>query len=199
MANWNEILDQLVRERGSSLVGYGYILTGNSRDAEDLFHDAVVRTFSKGKGTVSLAQAEAYVRRAMLSAHIDAGRREKSWRSVFHLFRRDAEAPAVSGGVEFRTDLQVALQHLTPRERACTVLRFFDDLTAAAIGEELGISEGAVRRYLSDAAVKLRGHVGRWDEEPAIPSEGRNQNQIPVENSSPVPHASIDRHRESRS
>ncbi len=69
--------------------------------------------------------------------------------------------------VEFRTDLEEALQRLTPRERACTVLRFYDDLTAVAIARELGISEGAVRRYLSDAAGKLRGMLGDFHDNPS--------------------------------
>lgn len=166
MANWKETLEDLVRRRGGALVGYGYLLTGNSRDAEDLFHDAVVRTFSRGKGSVTLAEAEAYVRRAMFSAHMDAGRREQTWRRIFHLVKQDATSGDAGGGVEFRTDVQVALAHLSPRERACTILRYYDDLTAAAIGRELGISEGAVRRYLSDAAVKLRGALGAIDDDP---------------------------------
>jgi RNA polymerase sigma factor (sigma-70 family) len=166
VASWAETLEELVRKRGSALTAYGYLLTGNSRDAEDLFHDAVVRTFSRGKSDVSMGEAEAYVRRAMFTAHMDAGRKDRSWRKVFHLLKGE-EASTNSGSVEFRTDLQEALRHLTPRERACTVLRFYDDLTAAAIGRELGITEGAVRRYLSDAAVKLRGQLGALEDNPS--------------------------------
>jgi len=168
VTKWADTLERLVRERGRALVAYGYLLTGNARDAEDLFHDAVVKTFSRGKGSVSLGEAEAYVRRAMFSAHLDAGRRSSAWQRVFHLLGpADPEASA-STTVEFRTDLQEALRHLTPRERACTVLRFYDDLTAEAIGRELGITEGAVRRYLSDAAVKLRGALGTIHYNPSV-------------------------------
>jgi len=165
MPSWADTLEELVRQRGNALVAYGYLLTGNSRDAEDLFHDAVVKTFSRGKSSVTTGEAEAYVRRAMFSTHMDAGRKNQAWRRIFHLLK-DETSPATAGTstVEFRTDLQEALRHLTPRERACTVLRFYDDLTATAIGRELGISEGAVRRYLSDAAVKLRGQLGALEE-----------------------------------
>jgi RNA polymerase sigma factor (sigma-70 family) len=168
VTKWAETLERLVRERGRSLVAYGYLLTGNTRDAEDLFHDAVVKTFSRGKGSVSLGEAEAYVRRAMFSAHTDAGRRSSAWQRVLHLLGSADSQSSSSTTVEFRTDLQEALRHLTPRERACTVLRFYDDLTAEAIGRELGISEGAVRRYLSDAAVKLRGVLGVVQYNPSV-------------------------------
>ncbi len=167
MTKWADTLERLVRERGRSLVAYGYLLTGNSRDAEDLFHDAVVRTFSKGRASVSLPEAEAYVRRAMFSAHMDHGRREGAWRRVFHLLGTPDSTPADAGTVDFRTDLQEALAKLTPRQRACVVLRFYDDLTAEAIGRELGISEGAVRRYLSDAAAQLRTVLGTIDDNPS--------------------------------
>ncbi len=69
--------------------------------------------------------------------------------------------------VEFRTHLQDALQHLTPRERVCTVLRFYDDLTAVAIAREFGITEGAVCRQLPDAASKLRGMLGDFNDNPS--------------------------------
>ena len=168
MSSWADTLEDLVRRRGAALVSYGYLLTGNARDAEDLFHDAVVRTFSRGKSNVSMGEAEAYVRRAMFTAHIDSGRKNQAWTRIFHVLKSEpTEAERTSGPIDFRTDLQEALRHLTPRERACTVLRFYDDLTAAAIGRELGITEGAVRRYLSDAAVKLRGHLGALDDNPS--------------------------------
>ncbi len=182
MATWSDTLEELVRKRGGALVAYGYLLTSNSRDAEDLFHDAVVRTFSRGKGKVSLGEAESYVRRAMFTAHIDAGRRDTAWRRVFHLMKPETQESSAATAVEFKTDLQEALRHLSPRERTCTVLRFYDDLTAVAIGRELGISEGAVRRYLSDAAVKLRGELGGFEDDPSSgvsytdvlePSEGK--------------------------
>ncbi len=167
MASWADTLERLVRERGHSLVAYGYLLTGDSRDAEDLFHDAVVKTFSRGKASVTIGEAEAYVRRAMFSSHMDAGRRDSAWKRVFHLLGQNDSQSARTATVDFRTDLQQAMRTLTPRERACTVLRFYDDLTAEAIGRELGITEGAVRRYLSDAAVKLRASLGTIHDNPS--------------------------------
>ena len=95
MASWAETLEELVQRRGAALVAYGYLLAGNSRDAEDLFHDAVVKTFSRGKASVSIGEAEAYVRRAMFSAHMDAGRKNQAWKRIFHLLRDETgDAPA---------------------------------------------------------------------------------------------------------
>ena len=44
---------------------------------------------------------------------------------------------------------------LAPRERSCVVLRYYEDLKVDDIAQWLGISPGAVKRYLSDALAKM--------------------------------------------
>ena len=60
--------------------------------------------------------------------------------------------------------MQRALASLSPRERACVVLRFYDDLTVPALADRLGISGGAAKRYLSDALHRLAGLLGPIEE-----------------------------------
>ena len=55
------------------------------------------------------------------------------------------------------------MARLTPRERACVVLRYFDDLTVRDIAVQLALSEGAVKRYLSDARRRLAPMLGATD------------------------------------
>ena len=52
-------------------------------------------------------------------------------------------------------DVRFALRELSPRERACIVLRYFDDLTVPQIAAQLGLADGTVKRYLADASGKL--------------------------------------------
>src|SRR5450830_610331 len=42
----------------------------------------------------------------------------------------------------------------------CVVLRFYDDLTVPEIARQLGLSDGTVKRYLSDAIDALEGVLG---------------------------------------
>lgn len=63
--------------------------------------------------------------------------------------------------IQTRVDVGMALRQLTQRERACVVLRFYEDLTVPSIAERIGISEGAVKRYLSDAVHRLEAVLGR--------------------------------------
>ncbi len=45
---------------------------------------------------------------------------------------------------------------LPPRERACVVLRYLEDMPVASVAAELGIAVGSVKRYLSDGIARLR-------------------------------------------
>ena len=53
-----------------------------------------------------------------------------------------------------------ALGTLSPRERACVVLRFYEDLTIRQIADHLSLSQGTVKRYLSDAVHSLEQTLG---------------------------------------
>jgi RNA polymerase sigma-70 factor (ECF subfamily) len=48
------------------------------------------------------------------------------------------------------------LARLSVRERAVIYLTYWVDLTPAGVAEVLGLSEGAVKRYLARARAKLR-------------------------------------------
>jgi len=84
MAQWEQALDELVRTRGTALVGYAYLLCGDRREAEDLVQDALVRTFARGRLTEAAA-LEGYVRRTLLNTYLDGFRRRRRWAAVRHL------------------------------------------------------------------------------------------------------------------
>jgi RNA polymerase sigma-B factor len=57
---------------------------------------------------------------------------------------------------EQRALLQDLMRSLTPREREVVALRFEHDLTQAAIGDRIGVSQMQVSRVLRTALAKLR-------------------------------------------
>lgn len=159
-APWQDVLDALMRERRAALVGYAFAFAGDLATAEDLVHDAVVRTFAKPRDLRSVPAAEAYVRRAIATTFFNRHRRLVRLRDRAHLLVEDAEHVDPAEGVLRRERVHAALQQLSPRERACAVLRFYEDLTVAQIADVLGVRAGSVKRYLSDGAAKLRAHLG---------------------------------------
>lgn len=152
---WEQVVTDLVEQRGDALLRYATLLCGDRDDAADLVQEALVKTFGRLRNGFTVDSALAYVRRAILNAHLDGGRRRARWRRIAPLeYRPDEQEPA-GPAIEVRVDLHQELRKLTPRERACLVLRYYDDLKVDDIASALGISSGAVKRYLSDGLAKM--------------------------------------------
>lgn len=160
MNTWKPLVESLLRERGPALFGYAYVLTGDKHAADDLVQDALVRTFQRGRGGYSIDQAHVYVKRAMLSAFIDGKRRAKTRPEVSDATPSDTAAPGAvadhADSVASQVALRRAILSLPPRERACIVLRYLDDLPVEGVARELNIAPGTVKRYLADALARLR-------------------------------------------
>lgn len=158
MAAWRSLLEELLQERRPALIGYAALMTGDRVAAEDLVHDAIVRTFGKPRTFPSLNAADAYVRRAIANGFIDGARSRKSLWGALARLAEDEEAP--EDEIADRLDVRAALRSLPPRERACVVMRFYDDLLVADIAAALGLTDGAVKRYLSDGIHRLNRALG---------------------------------------
>lgn len=154
-SDWQGTITRLVAERGDALVRYATLLSGNSDDATDLVQDALVKTFGRLRAGLTVTSAEAYVRRAILTTHIDGGRRRSRWRRIAHLTATAEAEPSATPQTDSRIDLHGELARLSPRERACIVLRYYEDLKVDDVADWLGISSGATKRYLSDGLAKL--------------------------------------------
>jgi RNA polymerase sigma factor (sigma-70 family) len=152
---WEQVVTRLVAERGASLQRYAYLLCGNADDAADLVQDALVKTFGRLRNGFTVSSAEAYVRKAVLNTYLDGGRRRTLWRRIAHLTAQPEEQPSSAPTSDERLDLLARVRGLAPRERACIVLRYYEDLKVDDVAAELEISPGAVKRYLSDALRKL--------------------------------------------
>jgi RNA polymerase sigma factor (sigma-70 family) len=177
---WHEDLETLAAQRGSVLVGYAYTLCGDVRQAEDLVQEALVKYCSRlvrrggrrgqaGMYTLSLDEsarsdgahapveyAEAYVRRTVLNLYLDGWRRKKKWADIEPRVAMDDRVRFPDSGITARADVVQALSRLSPRQRACVVLRYFEDMTIEQVADTLGNAPGTVKRHLHDALRILR-------------------------------------------
>jgi RNA polymerase sigma factor (sigma-70 family) len=150
---WAEVLGDLVQQRGAALKRYGYLLCGDSGQ------DALVRTFTSARhADVSLA--EPYVRKIMLNLHLDRARRRKIRQRLLPLAVAPPQADRHAES-DLSSDLRRALQDLSPRQRASVVLYYYLDLPVPECADALGVSSGAVKRYLSEARARLAGRLTR--------------------------------------
>jgi len=160
MADWEDALDELVRLRGTALTRYAYLLCGDAAEAEDLVQDALVKTFSRRRSLRDPRAIEGYVRQSVLTTYLDGFRRRRRWAAIRHLLAREEARPGPERAAAQRIDVTAALGGLSPRERACVVLRFYEDLTVPEIAIQLSLAPGTVKRYLSDAMRRLETHLG---------------------------------------
>jgi RNA polymerase sigma factor (sigma-70 family) len=164
---WEPMLNELAAQRSGRLLAFATLLAGPSA-ADDLVQEAVIATFSKRRGFTSVTQAEQYVRRAIATRYVDSVRKENSQRSAE---RRAAPSEGVmpDAGAGFESDAAVdaALAGLAPRVRACIVLRYVEDLSIRDTAQVLGLSEGAVKRYVADGLNALNSRLGTTTPEDA--------------------------------
>lgn len=161
MAGWQPMLEQVARERYSRLVAYARLLVGSQAEAEDLVQDALVSTFAGRARLATVAEAEAYVRRAVVSRFIDHGRRRTAERKALATVgARPSAEPAEVGLGGLAPEVEDALARLAPRERACVVLRHMEDLSVRETAQLLRLSEGAVKRYVSDGVASMNAALG---------------------------------------
>ena len=87
-------LEQLLAERGSSLMAAAIALTGSRQDAEDLLQAALERVLRKPRRVVQTADVEGYLRRVLYNLAADWWRlaRDLETEAAAHPARRDPKA-----------------------------------------------------------------------------------------------------------
>lgn len=158
------MLEQVARERYPRLLAQAGLLVHGSHEAEDLVQEALVSAFTSKARFTSVGEAEQYVRRAVVSRFLDGTRRSSRERAGVS---RLAAVPGA--GVHHDVllglppELVAALLQLSPQVRACVVLRHVEDLSVHETAQLLRISEGSVKRYVSDGVKALNAALGTTD------------------------------------
>ncbi len=163
--------EQLVTERTQPLLRLAFLLTGDRHLAEDVTQTALLGAFRSWQRVETARDPEAYVRRMLVNAAVDRGRRRSSTEVPTDV---PDDLPSPDGGpwpdladaVVDRDELRRALAGLPPRARAVLVLRYYADLDDGEIAGLLGIGESSVRSSAARALAALRaGGVGAVTEE----------------------------------
>ncbi|MCP2260526.1 RNA polymerase sigma-70 factor, sigma-E family [Streptoalloteichus tenebrarius] len=149
---------EFVRAAMPSLLRYGHALTGNPHDGADLVQGALERVGRRWRSVLRIDDPLAYVRRAMVNAHISRWRRRRRENLVAEL----PEVPAEVAPDRLENEpLWRALRALPPRQRAVVVLRYYDGLSEEEIATTLGVSRGTVKSQASKAMATLRLRLER--------------------------------------
>lgn len=163
MESWKQTLAELAAGRGAALKRHAFLLCGDNAKAEDLVQEALIRAFARPLRSPRRDTAEAYVRAIMVNVFIDGVRRSSRWTKTAPLLRAPESGPDPAVQVVARSTMLEALSGLSPQQRACVVLRYYEDLPVAAVATVLGVAEGTVKRHLSDALTRMAGRLSAAD------------------------------------
>lgn len=159
MENWKQTVSELATARGIALKRYAFLLCGNDSRAEDLVQEAFVRVFSRPLRAPRPGTAEAYVRVIIVNLYVDETRRHSRWARIAPLLAMSGMTADPADQVASRDAVLIALSGLSPRQRACVVLRYYEDQPVAEIARALGVAEGTVKRYLSEALLQMAARL----------------------------------------
>jgi RNA polymerase sigma-70 factor (sigma-E family) len=137
-----------------------YRLCGDWHRASDITQEALIRMYVawprlERKG----ALAAAYAQRAVVSVAIDQSRKRSSTEVSVSPVEAAPSARDLAAEVADRQTLMHALARLPRRQRACVVLRYFEDLSVSEAAALLDVNEGTVKSQTSRGLASLRNMI----------------------------------------
>lgn len=170
-----EAFRELVEQYKKKVYFLALDMTGNAADAEDLSQDVFMK-IHRSFGTFRKdARLGSWIYRVTYNACIDHLRkREKTPVAYVDEVLESAAADGLvigssSGGLDpllateadqLQTRLAMALEKVSPQEKAVFLLRHYDDMMLREIAETMDISVGSVKSYLFRAVRKLQKELG---------------------------------------
>lgn len=151
--------EDLYRREFPGLVAVAAVLTGDTRDGEDLVQDTMVKAFLRWNRVAQLQRPGGWCHRVLVNACRSWWRRRR--REANHLRSARQGDLSTTGPSPDAVAFWSAVRQLPTRPRSAVALHFAGDLTTAEVAAILGVPEGTVR---SDIA-RARGFVMRAMEE----------------------------------
>ena len=160
----DEAIAELFDRHSAPMCRLAYVILGDAARAEEIVMEALLKTFTGWGRIRDIERADAYLRRTVVNLCRSRIRRKvietRVNQTIHH--REQRRAPDwdperhETGRLVWR-----AVVELPERQRACVVLRYFEDLPEAQIAEILDCSVGTVKSQLSKARGKLEITLGR--------------------------------------
>jgi RNA polymerase sigma-70 factor (sigma-E family) len=139
-----------------------YVILADAAVAEEVVMDAMIKTFSGWRRIRDVDRADAYLRRVVVNMCRSRIRRKSIEARVNAVSYRREELRDSRWDPERHETSRVvwqAVRTLPERQRACVVLRYFDDLSEAQIADVMQCSVGTVKSQLAKARAKLENSL----------------------------------------
>lgn len=148
------------RAAHAQLCRTAYLLCGDQHRAADLAQDGLIRVYVAWPRLTRNGGEFAYARKAVVSAFLDSQRKRSNHERPGDVSGESGTEADHADSVTERTAVRSALAALPERQRACVVLRYYDDLSVRDTAAALGCTEGTVKSHTSRALENLRQSLG---------------------------------------
>jgi RNA polymerase sigma-70 factor (sigma-E family) len=139
-----------------------YLMCGDWQLASDYVQEAFIRVYRHWPRLRGEAEARSYARKCVVSVVIDAKRRRSSTEvPVDEVVDRPGGGADETERSADRELLTRCLAQVPARQRACLVLRYYDDLSVSEVATALGISEGTVKSQTARGLDTLQAAFAR--------------------------------------
>jgi RNA polymerase sigma-70 factor (sigma-E family) len=152
---------EFVEASSTALRRTAYLVCGDWHRADDVVQDALYRLYLSWAKVDRSGNPLAYARRTVINAALDIGRRP--WRREVPTDRppERARGDDTADAYAERDEVMSALLELAPRQRACIVLRYYEDLSIEQTAEILDCSQGTVKSQAARGLETLRQAINR--------------------------------------
>ncbi|MEU4396202.1 SigE family RNA polymerase sigma factor [Kribbella sp. NPDC023855] len=162
MAERDKAFVEFVEAATPSLRRTAYLIGGDRHRADDVVQETLYKVYLAWPKVQRAGNPFAYARRMLVNVAYDGGRRP--WRrevTIAEVPEHDGHTGDFATGHAERDEVLEALRALGPRQRACIVLRYYEDLSVEQTAEILGCTEGTVRSQASRGLEALRKAIDR--------------------------------------
>ena len=168
----SDAFDDLVAAHQPRVTRLAYRLLGWRGDVDDLVQDVFLAALTHRRRFRNEASIATWLTAITLNKCRSHQRRRQLWRRIFGSDRdatlATATGPSVEHGIasaETSARVRSAVQALSQKDREVIVLRYFENLSASAIGTMTGQSTNAIEVRLHRARAKLAGALREWSQE----------------------------------
>ena len=149
-------LDEMYAVHATAATRLAFLLTGDRELAQDLVHDAFIRTAGRFQHLRSAGSFGPYLKRVVINLSRDHFRKQAVERRSLEKVWPDVPDRVEGHDSSERSALMPALALLPYRQRVAIVLRYYEDLTENQVAEAMNVSPRAARSLLSRGMATLR-------------------------------------------
>jgi RNA polymerase sigma-70 factor, ECF subfamily len=176
-----QAFEELVEETHRRVFTLAYRLVGDRHEAEDVAQDAYLKVYRSIRGFRGDASFDTWLYRIVSNTAITHLRR----RGRFGELTEDADQivrlpePGAAADPVDRDEVRRALASLPAGQRSVLMLKDVYGFSCAEIGEQMGLTEGAVKVRLHRARKRLKDLVYGPAEEPALQEHQEVRARLP--------------------